>query len=156
MEEQIQWYRRYLQDPQSLHFMAIKRVPEDIELGYCQLLKIDSHEKSAEFGLVVGADHIGSGIGFKYAVTFMKICLSYLTLRAIYGSNHPQNDVSNRFHRNHVGSELIEGPHKYRKGNQLLFKVEKTTFESFEEKLLLKSRKWKDILNIEQIKIFNQ
>jgi RimJ/RimL family protein N-acetyltransferase len=151
MDAQVQWYEKYLRDSGSLHLMAIKRSPENIPVGYCQLFKIDKDEKSAEFGIVVGnIDYMNTGLAFKLTGAFFKIVFTWLGFQVIYGCVHPQNKVSIKFHNDFMGSKFIEGPHKYRKDKELLFEVNKLIFESFEEKLLSRSKKWQDILNIEQ------
>lgn len=151
MDAQVQWYEKYLRDSGSLHFMAMKRCPDNIPVGYCQLFKIDKDEKSAEFGIVVGnIDYMNSGLAFKLIGAFFKIAFTWLGFQVIYGCVHPKNKISIKFHNDFLGSRFIEGPHKYRKDNELLFEVNKLIFESFEEKLLSRSKKWQDILNIEQ------
>ena len=151
MDEQVQWYERYLRDSGSLHFMTMKRGPGDIPVGYCQLFKIDKDEKSAEFGIVIGnIEYMNSGLGYKLTVAFFKTAFTWLGFQVIYGCVHPKNKVSIKFHNDFMGSRFIEGPHKYRKDNELLFEVNKLIFESFEKKLLSRSKKWQDILNIEQ------
>lgn len=152
MQEQRQWYSEYLQDTGSLHFMTLKRDAEDIKMGYCPLYKIDKNEMTAEFGIVIGnTNYIMSGLGIKLGLTFLTIAFKYLGLQAIYGSNHPQNKTSNKFHSDFIGSTLIKGPHKYRKDDQLLFEVNKLTFETFETKLISRSKSWKSLFDIKQI-----
>ena len=153
MHEQRLWFRNYIQDPGCIHFMTMMRRSEDIKVGYCQLLRIDSHKSTAEYGVVIGEKKfIGRGFGLKLIITLVKIAFSFLGFQVLYANINPENKSSKRIVQDFMGATIVNGNHEiYSKRNEELFRIDKEAFDSFEMKLVTKSKKWVDIFNIKQI-----
>ncbi len=72
--------------------MAIKRVPENNEIGYCQLFKFDLHEKATEHGILIeNKGSIEKGRGLELTVTFIKIAFSFFMTRNVFANVSPEN-----------------------------------------------------------------
>ncbi len=157
MQEQIQWYKKYMNDIGSIHFIAFMGTPQNIEIGYCQLFNIDRLNKAAEYGVVLGNTRsIGTGLGLKLTLTFVKIIFYFMEFRTLFANVNSENSGANSIVRDFLGSIMVIGPHKYSKDNETLFSLEKPAFEIFERNLVAKYRKWEKILNVEQTEILNQ
>ncbi|MFC1849288.1 GNAT family N-acetyltransferase [candidate division CSSED10-310 bacterium] len=151
MQDQRQWFWKYQHDTDSLFFMIRSRALDNIKIGYCLFSKIDGSKGCAEFGIVIGnKDYLHQGFGHKLMPTCMKIAYQYLGIHTLYSNVHSQNLACLTVVQNFIGSEPIIGPHPYRKDNEVLLRLDLSDFEAFEEKILLKNEKWRNILFIEQ------
>ncbi|MCP5348436.1 MAG: GNAT family N-acetyltransferase [Gammaproteobacteria bacterium] len=144
LDDQIAWYRRYLDDESSLNFIVSSTTNAARRFGYCQLLKIDMDEKCLEIGSVVAVrELLGLGVGYAQATSLLTICFDQLGMKTIYANNHPENDGSNRLHAEFWRSTRIDYEHSYKKDGQILFSLTKRAFEEFATRISQKRARWK-------------
>jgi len=151
MAAQVRWFEAYLDESSSIYFIVSRSIGDQEKLGYCQLIRIDYDAMSAEFGIIIGKEKLlGTGIGYSIAASFLALSFGPLAIRVVYGSNHPDNSGSNRFHAELVKSRLLDGPHPLRKKSQLLFELTHGRFRDFEAEMCARRPLWRRYFEIEQ------
>lgn len=148
--QQIKWYKEYAGGGSEIYYMVYQKRHTQQPIGYCQLVKIDWINKTAESGLVIDPTRISSKmISIKSGMAMLKIAFEFLNLETVYSSVHHANSPSRHFFESLINSSVIEGEHPYRKKDEILYKTPKALYESVKSTLLGKNNKrWNDTLNM--------
>lgn len=150
LDEQISWYKRNQQCPEDMYYMVFHKRDLSLPLGYCQLVKIDKHEKAAETGLVIDNKRSSSGIiNIELGMAMLAIAFNFLEVDQVYSSVNTENHPSRHFFESLINSQITDDPHPYRKRGEILYKTSRQQFtEKLIELLNKKSSRWRHALNL--------
>ena len=120
LAEQTRWFQKVKDDPASVYYMTYNASHLEQPFGYTSITRIDHAASEAEFGVTIGSpENVGKGQSFYLGGSLLTIAFRQFGLTKLYSSCHPENELGNRAVAR-LGGELMEGPCRYRKGDECL------------------------------------
>jgi len=145
MESQRKWYEAMTASRAAVYYLVFAG-DEPGPLGYVQLCRIDWAARTAEMGIVLGAEARAQGGQGRYiAAMLCKVGFDFGGFEYLYASVHPENLPVWRGMR-YLDPEPVTGPNPYRKSGEDLARMEAGRFAAAMKRLAEADEMWRAAL----------